>query len=144
MTSRSLSLHVLMLICVGFAVLPFAVAEEVLTVQVTADSENTGYDAARAMDGDPATMWHTQFSAPPSYTGAVRPAIPFRCGYGAGCSREHFNALPPTGTDETSIAAPGPVVKPSNACCRRLNLRVTNNHQQLNSVGYGPIVSEPL
>jgi hypothetical protein len=113
MTSRSLSLHVLMLICVGFAVLPFAVAEEVLTVQVTADSENTGYDAARAMDGDPATMWHTQFSAPPSYTGAVRPAIPFRCGYGAGCSREHFNALPPTGTDETSIAAPVPVVKPS-------------------------------
>jgi len=32
-----------------------------VTVTVTADSQEEGYEASRAMDGDPATIWHTEF-----------------------------------------------------------------------------------
>ncbi len=34
---------------------------KVVKVKVTVDSEAPGYEAYRAMDGDPATMWHTLF-----------------------------------------------------------------------------------
>jgi len=36
-------------------------ATRVVTVKTTADSEAPGYESYRAMDGDPATMWHTFF-----------------------------------------------------------------------------------
>ena len=86
-------------------------AEDVVTVHVTADSENAGYEAVCAMDANPNSMWHTQFSAPPGP--AVRSAIPYRCGYGAGCSREHFNALPTRDTEDAKTALPVPKPRPS-------------------------------
>ncbi|MGL4943492.1 MAG: discoidin domain-containing protein [Thermoguttaceae bacterium] len=57
------------------------------SVTVTASSANAGFDAWRAMDGDPATMWHTQFSAPVAGAGA-RPH-PFNCGYAYACGYDH-------------------------------------------------------
>ncbi len=36
---------------------------KLVTVRVTADSEAPGYEAYKAMDGDPATIWHTPFGA---------------------------------------------------------------------------------
>lgn len=61
------------------------------TVRVTlsADSENAGYEAWRAMDGNPETMWHTQFSSPARSAPGVEPGIHIRCGYGCGCNAEH-------------------------------------------------------
>ena len=36
-------------------------ADRVVTVQVRVDSESPGYEGFRAMDGNPQTMWHTDF-----------------------------------------------------------------------------------
>lgn len=44
-------------------------APELVTISVAADSQNAGYEAYKAFDGDPGTFWHTQFSsAPMEYT----------------------------------------------------------------------------
>jgi len=115
MRIRSAWCHVLLLLCVGLAPFTYADAEEVVTVRVMADSENAGYEASRAMDGDPASMWHTQWEAPPTAKNraASRSAIPFRCGYRAGCSREHFNALPPRRSDDGTVEDDG-AAKPAD------------------------------
>ncbi len=86
-------------------------AEDVVTVHVTADSENAGYEAICAMDDNPLSMWHTQFSAPPGP--AATSPIPFHCGYGAGCSREHFNALPTHDREDAKVSPPAPERRPS-------------------------------
>ncbi len=113
MCIRIVSLQIVLLVSLGFMQFEQAYAEEVVTVQIMADSENAGYEAFRAMDADPSTMWHTQFNAPPQAGAGTRPAIPFRCGYGAGCSREHFNALPPREGDDTPSAPAQPTARPS-------------------------------
>ncbi|MGL6195921.1 MAG: discoidin domain-containing protein, partial [Thermoguttaceae bacterium] len=66
----------------------YASAEQnVVQVLVTADSENDGFEAYKAMDGNPETMWHTQFSTPPRGTSAF--PFPISCGYGFGCNLSH-------------------------------------------------------
>jgi hypothetical protein len=56
------------LACVLMSAAAFG-ADKVVKVDVRCDSENNGYEAYKAMDGNPGTMWHTQFSgyspAPP-------------------------------------------------------------------------------
>lgn len=37
-------------------------AKQQVSAVLTADSEHAGYEAWRAMDGDPSTLWHTNFS----------------------------------------------------------------------------------
>ncbi|MDO4559266.1 MAG: hypothetical protein Q4C47_09900, partial [Planctomycetia bacterium] len=54
--------------------------ERTIVVKLTADSANDGFEPWRAMDGNPETMWHTQFNAPPG--GTTGSAIPISCGYG--------------------------------------------------------------
>ncbi len=107
MCNRVVSLSIVLLAFVSLMPLGQANAEQVVAVRITADSENAGYEAFRAMDGDPGSMWHTQFNTPPRAGASDRPAIPFRCGYGAGCAREHFNALP-FQTGENTTAPPAP------------------------------------
>ena len=104
-------------------------AEEVVTVRVTADSENAGFEAARAMDGDRGSMWHTQFAAPAG--SASRPAIPFRCGYGAGCAREHFNALPPRASENADTAKPDDKPQPSTGNPVTTGNRVPPPHEMM-------------
>ena len=111
MSIRMATLYFALLILVGLLLQAPTFAVEVVTVTVTADSENTGYDAARAMDGNATTMWHTQFNAPPSGSAAATGnPIPFRCGYRAGCSREHYNALPPRDGEQPQTIEPQKVV----------------------------------
>jgi len=45
---------------VGLSALAMA-ADRVVTVKVEVDSESPGYEGYRAMDGNPETMWHTDF-----------------------------------------------------------------------------------
>jgi len=40
---------------------PAAAKPKIVKVKVRTDSENPGYECYRAMDGNPQTMWHTQF-----------------------------------------------------------------------------------
>ena len=51
------------------AVLAGAPKPKTVKVKVHVDSQNGGYEGSRALDGNPGTMWHTQFSdanpAPP-------------------------------------------------------------------------------
>ena len=70
------------------------VSAEVKTVpvQLFANSENAGYEVYRAMDGDPASMWHTQFSSSPQANLCPHP-IP--CGYGYACGYDHPGATVP-------------------------------------------------
>ncbi|MCL1856955.1 MAG: hypothetical protein FWF84_04875, partial [Kiritimatiellaeota bacterium] len=88
---------------------------EVVNVRIYASSDNAGYEAWRAMDGDPTTMWHTQFNAPGRTAGfgSGGPAIQISCGYGAGCAAEHgyFHAKAAAKAAETKAA--GEEVKPS-------------------------------
>ena len=61
-------------------------AEEVTVVPVRlfADSENAGYEVFRAMDNDPRSMWHTQFSARSTihrYPHSTPCDYDFACGY---------------------------------------------------------------
>ena len=62
-----------------------AESPKIATVRVVADSQNEGYEAYKALDGDPWTFWHSEFShAPFEY----RP-IPINCGYSTGCVDDH-------------------------------------------------------
>ena len=49
------------LVCVLMCAAAFG-ADKVVKVDVRCDSEHVGYEAYKAMDGNPGTMWHTQFS----------------------------------------------------------------------------------
>ena len=51
------------IISIAIALSPAGAATKAVGVKVLADSENSGYEAWKAMDGDPATMWHTLFSS---------------------------------------------------------------------------------
>jgi hypothetical protein len=53
-------------VCVLMCATAFG-ADKVVKVTVRCDSEHGGYEAYKAMDGNPGTIWHTQFSgfAPP-------------------------------------------------------------------------------
>ena len=58
---------------------------KIVTVRVAADSQNLGYEAYKAFDGDPETFWHSEFSQAP-----FEPtAIPIYCGYSTGCVDDH-------------------------------------------------------
>ncbi len=74
----------------GFAETDIPKNMKSVKVEVKADSANVGYEAWRAMDHDPKTMWHNQFSAP-ARTDLQNP-IPISCGYNYGCNREHSKA----------------------------------------------------
>jgi len=50
------------LIFVALAVAPAASRVKVVRVTVRADSEAPGYEAVKAMDGNPASIWHTRFA----------------------------------------------------------------------------------
>lgn len=76
----------------------------IVTVQLSADSANDGYEPWRAMDGNRETMWHTQFSTPPS--GKNSNPIPISCGYGYGCNREHPQPVATPGTNRENNVPP--------------------------------------
>ena len=59
--------------------------KKTVRVKVATDSQNEGYEAFKALDGDPTTFWHSQFSRPPY----ERSAIPIYCGYSCGCVDQH-------------------------------------------------------
>ena len=63
MTTKSMQLVKLsaVLVCVLTCAAAFG-ADKIVKVNVRCDSENIGYEAYKAMDGNPRTMWHTQFS----------------------------------------------------------------------------------
>ncbi|MCL2304756.1 MAG: discoidin domain-containing protein [Planctomycetaceae bacterium] len=63
-----------------------------VSVQLFANSENAGYETYRAMDGDPNTMWHTQFSAEPRTHLCPHPIA---CGYHYACGYDHPSATIP-------------------------------------------------
>ena len=77
-----------------FTLLPLATAADVkiVPVQVFADSENAEYEAYRAMDGDPRSMWHTQFSHEPNIHLCPHP---ISCGYNYTCGYDHPGATIP-------------------------------------------------
>ena len=50
--------------CVIVLVSSFA-AEEIVPVKIQATSEASGYEAYRAMDGDPQTLWHSEWAGSP-------------------------------------------------------------------------------
>jgi len=54
-----------LLAAIAAALTPAPVFSKVksVTVKIVADSEAAGYEAYRAMDGDPRTMWHTYFGS---------------------------------------------------------------------------------
>ena len=81
-------------LCLMFLPLFPSEAAEVKTVsvQLFADSENAGYEAYRAMDGNVETMWHTQFSAEPQ---VHQCPYPFSCGYYYVCGYDHPDATVP-------------------------------------------------
>ena len=91
-----------------FTLLPFALSEaadvKVVHVQVFADSENAGYEAYRAMDGDARSMWHTQWANEPTVQLCPHP-IP--CGYNYACGYDHPGVTIP--------AAPGVMPLPEGA-----------------------------
>ncbi|MGM0488889.1 MAG: discoidin domain-containing protein [Planctomycetota bacterium] len=61
-TGRPKTAATVAVICVFFlSSLSGAAKEQVVTVQTEADSEAVNYESYRAMDGDPETMWHTQW-----------------------------------------------------------------------------------
>ncbi|MGI6400909.1 MAG: hypothetical protein ACOX0A_02165 [Thermoguttaceae bacterium] len=69
--------------------------EQIVKIQVASDSQNEGYEARKAFDGDPKTFWHSQFSQAPF----EQAAIPIRCGYATGCIDDH-----PSGFCRVNIA----------------------------------------
>ncbi|MCF0234482.1 MAG: hypothetical protein HUK22_05830 [Thermoguttaceae bacterium] len=81
------------LLCVGGVAAEDA--PETVVVQVATNSENAGYEAYLALDGNPKTFWHSQFNAAPS----ARAAIPISCGYGAGCVSQHPKPGPSLGNN---------------------------------------------
>ncbi len=62
MSSKVLSAAIA-LIAASLAVAPAAGRVKIVMVTVRADSEAPGYEAARAMDGNPVSMWHTPFQS---------------------------------------------------------------------------------
>ncbi len=59
--------------------------KEVVTISVATNSENLGYEAYKAFDGDRQTFWHSMFSqAPYDYS-----PIPISCWYQCGCVDQH-------------------------------------------------------
>jgi len=79
-----------------FTLLPLskngAAEVKIVPVQVFASSENAGFEAYRAMDGDATTMWHTQFNVSSQILLAPHP-VP--CGYIYACGYDHPNAMIP-------------------------------------------------
>ncbi|MCL2744886.1 MAG: discoidin domain-containing protein, partial [Planctomycetaceae bacterium] len=69
-------------------------ADKVTTVhvQLIANSENAGYEAYRAMDGNADTMWHTQFNSAPR---VLLQSHPVSCGYHYACGYDHPTATIP-------------------------------------------------
>lgn len=58
---------------------------KVVAVKVATNSENSGYEAVKAFDGDRETFWHSMFSqAPFEYS-----PIQISCGYSCGCVDQH-------------------------------------------------------
>jgi len=80
-----------------FVLVPFVTnnvtAVETVHVQLFANSENAGYEAYRAMDGNIQTMWHTQFSAAPQVH--LCP-YPISCGYSYACGYDHIGSIVPS------------------------------------------------
>jgi hypothetical protein len=62
MNLKLLSITVLLVAIVGVACVTAQDSPKIVPVSIAADSQNGGYAASNAMDGDPNTMWHTQFS----------------------------------------------------------------------------------
>ncbi|MGL4595208.1 MAG: discoidin domain-containing protein [Thermoguttaceae bacterium] len=99
----------------------FADLPRVVPVIVSADSENAGYEAFRAMDGDAKTMWHTQFSSP----AVASNDFPFsiRCGYNYSCGYDHPKPATPAVESTNNLPAPqtsclwGNVVQTNNSPC---------------------------
>jgi len=60
MSLRNVLALLLAILC-GLAAAASA-ADKVVTVRIQVDSDTTGYEGYRAMDGNPETMWHTDFS----------------------------------------------------------------------------------
>jgi hypothetical protein len=89
------------ILVLSFTLIPLANGEEVdiktVSVQLFANSENAGYEAYRAMDGNAETMWHTQFTAEPLTHTCAHPVS---CGYGA-CAYDHPGSTmtPPINTE---------------------------------------------
>lgn len=73
-------------------------ADKTLTVTVRVDSEHPGYEGYRALDGDPETMWHTEFG------GRDLPG-PHQITFDLGDSREiaGFSYLPRSGGGNGTI-----------------------------------------
>ena len=59
--NRRLLLVAILAIACPLLASPASGEPKTVTVTVRVDSENGGYEGFRAMDGDPATMWHTDF-----------------------------------------------------------------------------------
>ncbi|MDO4586592.1 MAG: discoidin domain-containing protein [Planctomycetia bacterium] len=73
--------------------LSISVEKKRISVSVQADSENRDYEAFQAMDGNPDTLWHTQFNSP-AIQGKPLIPLPVHCGYGYGCNETHSLFLP--------------------------------------------------
>ena len=71
--------------CVALAPAADSETARIVTVRVAADSQNEGYEACRALDGNPETFWHSEFSNAPF----ANAAIPIYCGYWTGCNADH-------------------------------------------------------
>ena len=69
-----------------------------VTVKVSVDSQAPGYEGFRAIDGDPNTMWHTEF-------GFLEPAHPHEMILDLGASYElsGFGYLPRPGAGNGTI-----------------------------------------
>lgn len=73
-------------------------AEKTVFVKVQVDSEHAGYEGYRALDGDAATMWHTEF-------GGANPPGPHQItlDLGAVCEISGFRYLPRQGGGNGTI-----------------------------------------
>jgi hypothetical protein len=58
---KKLSVTALLTAACSLLAAPALAQSKRVMVEVRVDSENPGYEGFRAMDGDPATMWHTDF-----------------------------------------------------------------------------------
>ena len=82
--------QLLLIIIFVFLTMPvFSQEIKVVSVTLSADSENAGFEAWRAMDGNLDTIWHTQFDAPAVSEGMRVEAHPIRCGYSYACGYDH-------------------------------------------------------
>ncbi len=60
-----------------------------VAARVASDSQNEGYEACKALDGDLSTFWHSEFSNAPFEDSP----IPIRCWYACGCVDQHPKRL---------------------------------------------------